>query len=145
MAESMSQPPNAGDKIQKLKQVAQIIYPNIYAKSETFSELDAQDLESELQNLPQIINLLEWALKNINKLRAGYGDELRYYDDKTGNTIRVVLCEGRGSSAEVVPYVNENTIYILTCDAPVVKVIRNVKKALKETLARYIRAQQILQ
>ncbi|MFH7835732.1 MAG: hypothetical protein QXL51_03970 [Candidatus Aenigmatarchaeota archaeon] len=144
MAQPLIQPSNAGDEIQKLKQVAKIIYPNIYTKNEKFSELDAQDVKRELQYLPQIINLLEWALRNVNKLRAGYGDELRYYDDKTGNAIRVVLCEGRGSSAEVVPYPNENTIYILACEGPVVKVIRNVKRALKETLARYTKAQQIL-
>ena len=84
-------PQNAGDKIEKIKQIAKIIYPYIYANDEKFSETDAEDLARELQNLPKIINLLEWALRNVNKVEISASDELKFYDKKTGYALYITL------------------------------------------------------
>ena len=137
-------PQNAGDKIEKIKQIAKIIYPYIYTNDEKFSETDAEDLARELQNLPKIINLLEWALRNVNKIEISDKDELKAYDKKTGYALYITLVAGRGAQTEVVTYADANAVYVLVFKAPVLKVIRRAKKALKDALKRYTKAQQML-
>ncbi|AFU91982.1 hypothetical protein STSV2_03 [Sulfolobus virus STSV2] len=135
---------NAGDKIEKIKQIAKIIYPYIYTSDNEFSETDAEDLERELQYLPKIINLLEWALKNVNKVEISASDELKFYDKKTGYALYITLAKGRGAQTEVVVYPDANTIYVLVFKAPVLKILKRAKKALEDALKRYTKAQQIL-
>ena len=137
-------PAGAGDKIEKIKQIAKIIYPYVYNNDNEFSELDAEDLARELQNLPKIINLLEWAIENVNKVEISASDELRAYDKKTGYALYITLVAGRGAQTEVVVYPDANAVYVLVFNAPVLKVMKRAKKALKDALARYTKAQQML-